>query len=339
MDMIFIFFMVLIGSALLTGWLKNYAIRNYVLDVPNERSLHNSPTPRGGGLAIIIFIFFAIAYSFYVKSITLNVVLALAGGVIVAATGLLDDHKNLSAKFRIIIYTIASIIALFFTNSEYNLYEEFDSIYIKTAFYIITTISIVWLINLFNFMDGADGFAAIQAICASLFSGFLFWDANQETMALVSMCIFCSTCGFLYWNWPPAKIFMGDVGSCTLGFLFGVMAIIGYATNSISFFVWFILLSIFICDSTFTLLMRIAKKEKWYKAHKSHAYQKIVLSGVSHKTLGLFSLGVNILVLWPIAWIIYKEPWLELYVLVFVIFALLVLWSLIQFVFFNKKYN
>jgi Fuc2NAc and GlcNAc transferase len=149
-------------------------------------------------------------------------------------------------------------------------------------------------------------------------------------MMLISAVIIASCCGFIFWNWPPAKIFMGDVGSCSLGFCFGILAVLSELTNSIPMTIWFILLAVFICDATFTLLMRIVRREKWYKAHKTHAYQRLVLCGMSHKKLVSLVSVINILILWPLAWLIYKDKTLTLPILSFVISLMFILWGMIQ---------
>ena len=147
---------------------------------------------------------------------------------------------------------------------------------------------------------------------------------------MVCFVILASSCGFLFWNWPPAKIFLGDVGSCTLGFCFGVLAVIGEVEGSVSLAVWVILLSIFICDATLTLLMRIIKGEKWHNAHCSHAYQRWVQMGASHKRLALSVLLINIMILWPMAAIAFVWDEYSYYIAAASIFLISVLWGSIQ---------
>lgn len=179
-------------------------------------------------------------------------------------------------------------------------------------------------------MDGTDALAAVQTICAGLFLGFLFLLSHQPGQAGLSFLIIASTGGFLYWNWPPARIFMGDVGSCFTGFYFGSLSIIGEITDSVNIVVFIILLGVFICDATLTLLLRILKKEKWYRAHKSHAYQRLAQMGISHKQIALGLIIVNVILLWPAAYVAYRWEQLSVIMLMLAMFLLCLLWAWIQ---------
>ena len=187
-------------------------------------------------------------------------------------------------------------------------------------------------------MDGTDGLAAIEAMCVSLFVGVLFWLEGQYGIAMLCFVILASNCGFLFWNWPPAKIFMGDAGSCTLGFCFGVLTVIGEIKGTIPFAVWLILLSIFICDATLTLLMRVIKGGKWYQAHKSHAYQRLVQLGMSHKNLALNLLLINVMILWPMAHMAFVWGEYSYYIAAASILLISVLWGAIQ-VHYHRSYS
>ncbi len=331
MIFIIVLALILLLSIFTTGLLRKYALSRSVIDIPNERSSHTVPTPRGGGATIVIFILWVTGYCFFSDLITINILLALGLGIIIVAiTGWVDDHKHVPAFIRAMLYGIASTVSIYYLDSEYIIFSSSQELVFKYVLIAAAVILIVWLINLYNFMDGTDGFAAIQTICTAAMSSFLFYSAGQEAMFLISVVIVVSTCGFLYWNWPPAKMFMGDVGSCVLGFSFGVLAIIGEMTNSISLSIWFVLLSVFICDATFTLLYRIARHEKWYEAHKSHAYQRLVSLGVSHKKLALIFIAINIILLWPLAWILHQQKMLTLHILVFDILLMATIWAKIQ---------
>ncbi len=323
--------LVLFLSIFTTGLLRKYALSRAIIDIPNERSSHTAPTPRGGGAAIACFILLTATYCFFSDLITLNILLALdLGVIIVAITGWVDDHKHIPAFIRAILYGIASALSIYYLDIEFNIFPNSSGLMLKYSLVVMSVIMIVWLINLYNFMDGTDGFSAIQAISTSMMSSLLFYVAGQEAMFIISMVVAVSTSGFLYWNWPPAKIFMGDVGSCVLGFSFGVLAIVGEMTNSISLSVWFVLLSVFICDASFTLILRIVRHEKWYEAHKSHAYQRLISLGVSHKKLAVIFIAINIMLLWPLAWMLHQERMLTLPILIFDIMLMVTIWSKIQ---------
>jgi len=217
-----------IFSIAVTGLLQKYALKHSLIDIPNERSSHSIPTPRGGGLSIVICVLLCISVLFLTAQLDRNITLALGlGCFFVASVGWIDDHQHIPANWRALLYGIAAVLAVYFLNES----DDFQSVFHQLPFAIVSSflivIWIVWMTNLYNFMDGTDALAAIQAICAGLLVGVLFWLQGQYGLATVCFVIVASSCGFLYWNWSPAKIFLGDVGSCSLGFCFGVLAVIG----------------------------------------------------------------------------------------------------------------
>ena len=328
-----------IFSMTVTGFLQKYALKHSLIDVPNERSSHLIPTPRGGGLSIVIPVLLCIAVLFLTAQIDRNFALALGTGCFfVASIGWIDDHQHIPANWRALLYGIAAVLAVYFLNES----DDFQSVFHQLPFAIVSSflivIWIVWMTNLYNFMDGTDALVAIQTICTSLLVGLLFWLQGQYGLATVCFVIAASSCGFLFWNWPPAKIFMGDVGSCSLGFCFGVLVVIGEIQGSVPFTVFFILLSIFICDTTLTLLMRVFANEKWYQAHKSHAYQRWVQMGASHKRLALSVLLINVIILWPMATMAFVWDEYSYYIAAVSIFLISILWGSIQ-VHYHRNYS
>ena len=252
------------------------------------------------------------------------------GGMIVSMIGWLDDHKDISITFRIIGYTMASIWSIYWIGGLESITLGEHLIVLHNVGATLAVLGLVWLTNLYNFMDGTDALAAIQAICTGIMSGILLLYSGQQGLAIFSFVIVTATTGFIFWNWPPAKIFMGDVGSCMIGFSFGLLALVGETSGTLPILVWFILLAVFICDATLTLLMRIFKREKWYSAHKSHAYQRYVQMGASHKRLALSLLLFNVMVLWPMAYIAFTWDEFAYYMVVASIFLVSVLWGCIQ---------
>jgi len=320
-----------IFSIVVTGLLQKYALKHSLIDIPNERSSHSMPTPRGGGLSIVIPVLLCIVMLLFLEQLDRNITLALGTGCFfVASVGWIDDHQHIPANWRALFYGIAAVLAVYFLNES----DDFQLVFHQLPFVIVSSfmivIWIVWMINLYNFMDGTDALAAIQSICTSLIVGVLFWLQGQYGLATVCFVIAASSCGFLFWNWPPAKIFMGDAGSCSLGFCFGVLAVIGEIQGSLPFTVFFILLSIFICDTTLTLLMRVFANKKWYQAHKSHAYQRLVQLGMSHKKLALYLLLINVMILWPMASMAFVWDEYSYYIAATSIFLISILWGSIQ---------
>ena len=293
----------LIIAALLTGLIRQYAIRKSLIDIPNERSSHEVPVPRGGGLSIVLICLISILIIGFSEQLDRNQVVALfGGGSLVAAIGWLDDHRDVSALFRAFVHLIASIWTVFWLGGLGPIELGFTTMDLGWFGSMLAVIGMIWLINLYNFMDGTDGLAAVQAITAGSFSVFLFLSAGVTGPALITLIMIAATTGFLLWNWSPAKIFMGDVGSSFLGYFFGALAILGEQYGSVPVLIWSILLALFFWDATLTLINRFRSGEKWYAAHRSHAYQRFVQMGHSHQKLALWFLVINVTILWPIAW-------------------------------------
>jgi len=260
---------------------------------------------------------------------TFVVGLGIAGST-VAITGWLDDHKEIPPIIRIILYTSASLWMVFWLDGFTTLHIK-DSIYhIGIAGNLLAILFLTWLINLYNFMDGTDGLAATEAVTVAVVGFLFYWTSGEYIIALLCVVIFSASFGFLIWNWSPAKIFMGDGGSCLLGITFGSIALYGDKSGKVSVFVWFILLALFIADSTFTLIKRILSGEKWYRAHNSHSYQKLVHMGLSHDKVAIVVLFINMLVLAPISYLLFSGKGNIGLTLILVYFFLWVIWYYIQ---------
>jgi len=318
-------------ALVITGLVHKYSLKNALIDVPNERSSHSIPTPRGGGLSIALSVLLVIGFLLFVGWIPMEFALALGvGGLIVVIVGWIDDHRHIPALWRAMAYGASAVLAVYCLGGFNYLRLGSSLLPLGVMGSVLVVVWIIWMTNLYNFMDGTDGIAGSEAICVSLFAGILFWSAGETGLATICLAILMSTCGFLYWNWPPARIFMGDVGSCLLGFSFGVLSIIGEKGGTITIAIWFILLAVFIGDATLTLLMRIMKGEKWYQAHKSHAYQRLVQLGMSHKNLALSLLIINVLILWPMATMAFVWDEYSYYMAAASILLISVLWGAIQ---------
>lgn len=263
-------------TALLTGWVKRYALRRQLLDHPNERSSHTTPTPRGGGLSLIIGIGAGITWLSTQCLMPSNVnAISLSMVVAIAVISFIDDHKSIAANWRFLVHLLAACIAVGALPLLPPL--QFGNLTISSGWLLAPTyiIGLVWLLNLYNFMDGIDGIAATEAILVTLTAAaYFYW---QGYYGWLLMCLLVSACnfGFLWWNWAPAKIFMGDIGSASLGFLVGLIALASAAETNVSIWSWLILLAPFIGDSTWTLLTRAITKQRWHQPHRSHAYQRL----------------------------------------------------------------
>ena len=318
-------------SVIITAYIRNFSIKNNLFDIPNDRSAHKIPVPNLGGIAIIIPLIFLIVTLFSQEMIGDEIGISMIIGLsLIAIVGLVDDCKNLSAFTRITIYIIASGASLYLIDGVKSISINEYNYYLGGVGYCLGVLFLVWLTNLYNFMDGVDGFAAIETICVSIFCCFLFYSLDNVPFLIIMLCLASTTVGFLYWNFAPAKIFMGDIGSCSIGFFFGLLAVYTGVNGIISISVWLVLLAPFISDATFTLVSRIFNSERWYVAHKSHAYQKLHQLGLSHKQLSLNLFIVNILLIWPLAYHANLHAKYELPIVILSYILMAAIWLLIQ---------
>ncbi|MBE0435888.1 MAG: glycosyltransferase family 4 protein [Methylomicrobium sp.] len=302
------FFIILIllvftASYALTGLIRRYALTKSLLDVPNARSSHAVPTPRGGGLSIVlVFLSVVGGLSFFeVWAIDpVAIVSLMLSGALVAAIGFWDDHRHIPAKWRFLVHAMAAAGALWLLPDlpELNVFSlVLKHTWVLFGFYLVM---LVWLLNLYNFMDGIDGLAGVEAITVAISACALLWLQGWHDWAWPPLLLAVSVGGFLVWNWPPAKIFMGDASSGFLGFVLGSLAVMTASTGALSIWSWWILLSVFITDATVTLLRRMLRGEVWYQAHRSHAYQIMSRRWQSHKKVTLGVAAIN--VFWLLPW-------------------------------------
>lgn len=299
-------------SLILTYGIRGYALKKSILDLPNDRSSHTRPTPRGGGLAIIIS--FYVGLFFFKEEISSELFLALFSALPIVIISLLDDLLTLSSKIRLLVQSISAILGLYLLGGvEYIDFGFFELS--GTWLNILAFIVILWLTNLYNFLDGIDGYAASQTITVGIGLSLLLLNPLGNVLLVVSL-------GFLVFNWHKASIFMGDVGSASLGFIIAIILFSDTYEENIYF--WFITLSLFWFDASVTLVRRFFNGEKIMKAHRKHAFQRLVQSGFSHAEVTLGLLGFNGLFLL----LMYLYDWKILFFLN--IFFLLVLMFLIE---------
>ena len=297
----------LLASVFTTRQLIVNSNRFSKLDIPNERSSHITPTPRGGGIAFVATSLIGFLLLLLNNALNGTELLALcSAGSIVAIAGHLDDRQKISgATVRLVLHAISAIILVVGVGipSELALFERTVNTGIVGS--ILGVVYLVWLLNLFNFMDGTDGIAAGEAIFVVIAGAFLNYhvlsDANHSAAAVA---IAASTFGFILYNWSPAKIFMGDVGSGFLGIVIGGLSLIAANQDPELLWVWIILLAVFVSDATVTLIRRLLRKQKPHVAHRSHAYQHLAIRLNSHAKVALLVLAVNIAWLLPIAFLV-----------------------------------
>jgi Fuc2NAc and GlcNAc transferase len=297
-------------SLLITRWLRGFASNSNLFDVPNSRSSHTVPTPRGGGLAIVLSFFVALLALSALNRFGSNTLIVLfGGGGVIACVGFLDDWRNLPAKLRFGVQILSAFSAVWLlgglpaqATSTWVLHERF----IRDAIAILT---LVWATNLFNFMDGIDGIAGSEAIFICAIGAGLNWSQHGDPALTAAMvCLASASLGFLVFNLPPARIFMGDVGSGFLGFVIAVLGLAISRSAAIPIVVWGILAGVFVVDSSVTLARRVVRGDRWFEAHRMHAYQRLSRRWKSHARVTLATNFVNVAWLLPWALIAVHSP-------------------------------
>lgn len=272
-----------VASWAVTGLVRRWMLARGRLDVPNERSSHVVPTPRGGGLAIAAVVLPGLLAGTLWGWLPMNVGVALlGGGVMVGIIGWLDDCYSLPAKPRLLVHVAAALWTLAWLGGFPRLDLGAGSVALGVAGWLVAAVGIVWAVNFYNFMDGIDGIAGGEAVAVGVAGGVLLLRSGAAGLAGIAFLIAAASMGFLLWNWAPARIFMGDVGSGLLGYLFAGLAVASENAAAVPMLVWVLLLGVFVVDSTVTLVRRALDREAVFNAHRKHAYQRAVQAGWSH---------------------------------------------------------
>lgn len=295
-------------SCLLTALLVR---RAWIIDIPNERSSHSRPTPKGGGLAIVAGFLLGISL---VQLIGNTVPLRtqyfwgyLFSLCLIASISLFDDirHRGLKAKLGIQLVSITIVMAAGNVIDLVHL-PWLGEMRSPAVLYPLTLVWLLGLTNAYNFMDGLDGIAASTAVVASGFFSYIAFGEGSHFAYVVSMTLGAATLGFLVFNWSPARIFMGDVGSAFLGFSFAALAIIAarYDLGHTSLFVMPLLLFHFIFDTLFTIVCRLMNGDNVFQGHRTHLYQLINRLGYSHKAVSSMFAGLAALQGFAAIWMV-----------------------------------
>ncbi len=304
-----------IGSTILTGLFRLAALRLRLIDNPVSRSAHSKPVPVGGGVVIVFLVLVVITRYYVTGLIPGREFAALMGAGVIAGIGVIDDNRQLDIRWRVaaqfcaaiwVVYCLGDVPAI-----DFGFLELPESMILN----VLAVFALVWLLNLFNFMDGIDGIAGSELIFVNVVTLFIVLN-NDHVLALLSAAFMTTATGFLLWNWSPAKIFMGDVGSGFIGFSLGVMALLSMHHGSMTVWTWVLLLGVFIVDATLTLTKRVWYKQRWYEGHASHAYQNAARYYKSHGKVTITLLMINLLWLGPLAWLSVQYPTLGLYLTV-----------------------
>jgi Fuc2NAc and GlcNAc transferase len=287
-------------AAWLTARVRAYAVSHGVLDVPNHRSSHRVATPRGGGIAIAAAVLAGWGAAAMGGLLSGRQLLGLAvGGAVVTAVGFADDHRHLSRLWRLGAHLAAAACVVAgvggIPTSGPGSLPGGDLLWAP-----LSALYLAWLVNLTNFMDGIDGLAAGEAATVAAGGAWLAYLTGTVTLAPAAV-LACGAAGFLVWNWPPARIFMGDAGSGFLGLALGGVALHAGQGTPALFWGWTILLGVFIVDASVTLCRRVVTGARFYEPHRTHAYQKLSTRVGGHRPVTLAVMAINLGWLLPIA--------------------------------------
>jgi UDP-N-acetylmuramyl pentapeptide phosphotransferase/UDP-N-acetylglucosamine-1-phosphate transferase len=319
-----IYIILFLISFSLTYFIKNYMIKKSLVASVNERSSHTTPTPHGGGIALAITWFLGLVYLYFIHEIEASLFYALLFGTVISIVSFFDDIYELSPKLRLIVQSLVAILGIVAIGGFNQVNLGFFIIENQIITNVFAFFMIVWFINLYNFLDGINGYAGSEAVFLALAGFVLFGGAHFAVLAVAVL-------GFLFWNYNKAKIFMGDVGSTLLGYNIAIFTLYYANQESTNLWIWIILFGVFWFDATLTLLRRKRNGEQISQAHKKHAYQRLTQSGWSHYKVTNYSIGLNI-VLFAIVYFVSS-------IYVAFLLALVVLFISMKFVDAKKKFE
>jgi Fuc2NAc and GlcNAc transferase len=279
------------AAAIGVGKYRAWAERHAILDIPNDRSSHTRPIPRGGGLAIAVIAPSAVMLASALEGEALPAGY-VASVLAIATIGFVDDLRSVPAGLRFVVYAVAAALFVLSEGRFTELWAPGGPVSLGTFGFLLTFLWVVGLTNAYNFMDGIDGIAGLQAVVAATAWIVIGLVAASDSVTALGAAIAGASAGFIVYNWSPARIFMGDVGSATLGFSFAALPVI-YAGGSAGGsagdipLVGFLVVWPFVLDAAFTLLRRLARRENVLAPHRTHLYQRLVIAGWSHSAVAL----------------------------------------------------
>lgn len=283
-------------AALLCAYLRAWLERRDILDHPGERSLHDTPVPRGGGLAIAAVVVAGGATGWLLGGAGDGALpVMLFGGLGFALLGWADDRRSRSVLWRLLVQALLAALVTWLLFAARPAAAT-----LSLPLGVVLTVLLVWHVNLFNFMDGADGFAALQTIASSLASAVYLHGCGGFSLSLLPLVMTGGALGFLYWNRPPARLFLGDSGSYFIGFMSAAVVLHAHVAG-VSVAPLLTLLAPFVVDATLTLGGRAVNGERWWKPHRTHLFQRFVLAGWSPARLGVALMLLHVCVCWPLA--------------------------------------
>ena len=292
------FFSSVIGVYLYT----RFSISRKILAEPNYRTLHQHPTPSGGGISFALAFTIGVFFLWLSGGLSIGFLLVFSlGGMAATIFGFLDDLININAKNKLVIQCLLSCWAFYWLDAADLFY--FDWLYYSIAF-PVTLLFLIWMINAYNFIDGIDGMAISAAIFVSGSIALVLLLTSPESQFIIIFgLLFAVSIAFIFFNWPPASIFMGDAGSIFFGYIFGSIIVATVLVGDLSIWTWVIVFGYFISDLVVTQIVRVILVRKWYLAHRSHAYQNLARILDSHFKV------ITSIILYNVLWILPLTLW------------------------------
>jgi len=305
-------------TVVLTNVYRKLAVRWKIYDIPNDRSSHSEPIPRGAGISFFLSFNIVLTLLWWQRQISMYYLYpVILGGPVILILGYWDDLRSLSAKLRLFVHFASAVFIFILISAGFSKEVQISFLpnwpWLTAAFCILF---ISWFINLYNFMDGADGLStSIGIVGAGLIAILSYWSGNVN-LAIIYVVLAYALAGFLIFNWPPAKVFMGDSGAYYLGYIFGSLGLVSKMYYDSSLYVHLIIFGLFIVDATWTLARRLARGEKVYIGHKMHAFQKLLANGWGHARVTSLYVLITVLWLFPMAFFAMNYPSLSFLFLV-----------------------
>lgn len=285
-------------SLLIVSGVRRWAL-DHMLDIPNERSSHNAPTPLGGGISIALSTILLLLIALLLGEVsaasdTLALLFFIAGAVVIAALGWFDDRYTVSAKVRLLLQLGVGVLAVLIIGSVTQVRLPLSVVIVLAPLiaYFLNLIWVVGLLNIYNFMDGIDGLAGSQTVIAGIGWSALLLARGHRDLALFAALLAASSLGFLFLNRPRALIFMGDVGSTFIGFSLAMLPLLAFvrAPDSRLLGAGVLFVAPFVLDGAFTIIRRAVRRENVLQPHRSHIYQRLIKQGYSHlQVTGLYA--------------------------------------------------
>lgn len=321
-----IFLLLALFSFILVWIIRQYAERRRILDHPNERSSHSAPTPRGGGVAIVIVVLASGIVAAF-QSNLIHSLIYLICGAIIACLGWRDDIHSLSPRLRFAVQglvALGSVLGMgYFKSVTIPLFGQLP---LGAVGFLITILWIVGLTNAYNFMDGIDGMAGGVALSAALGWMFLASRTNHNFVFWIAFAVGAGSLGFLFHNWSPAKIFMGDAGSTFLGYTFAALPLLSADEGGDALMLGTLLMWTFIMDAGITFIRRALKRENVFAAHRTHVYQRLAASGYGHAAVSSLYILLTLLA----GGLAYAWSWGQPYAPPLIIIGLPLIWLILS---------